>query len=519
VRKTTTLAVCLANLLTAEWAAAQTGKTFTVNSTASTADSTVGDGVCAASPGVCTLRAAIQEANTTAALDTIAFAIGTGTQRISVSAGLPAITSPVNIDGRTQPGYAGKPIVEIRGSLITGDGLQITAGGSTLRGLVVNGFSGDGIEITGGGSNVIENCYVGVDVAGTAAVRNGLAGIRIESASNRVGGTTIPQRNVISGNGSLGVEGGIFITGPSAQGNIVQGNFIGIDAAGINPLGNLGRGVAIHYASNNLVGGSQPGAGNLIAGNRASGVRIMAGSTGNIVQKNWIGINAQGQMKRGEWPEPGILSNARAVQIRGDRNYVVENILAGNTFDGVLLFDGTGVDLFPDGFPTGNVIYKNTIVGNGLNGIGAQVGINNWFGSNSIFGNALLGINLSSYALEGVQANDPGDGDTGTNGFQNFPVLTSAVVNGSQTIVSGTLDSLPSSGYAIELFANTACNVLGHGEGRYPLGGVTVTTDATGAASFSAAVAAAIPSGWALTALATDTAGSTSEFSACFVVP
>jgi hypothetical protein len=185
----------------------------------------------------------------------------------------------------------------------------------------------------------------------------------------------------------------------------------------------------------------------------------------------------------------------------------------------VLLFDGTGVDLFPDGFPTGNFIYKNTIVGNGLNGIGAQVGTNNWFGSNSIFGNGLLGINLSTYALEGVQANDTGDGDTGTNGFQNFPVLTSAVVSASQTIVSGTLDSLPSRGYAIELFANPTCNTLGHGEGRYPLGGVTVTTDAAGAASFSATVATAIPSGWALTALTTDAEGSTSEFSACLMVP
>src|SRR5215208_2718320 len=123
-------------------------------------------------------------------------------------------------------------------------------------------------------------------------------------------------------------------------------------------------------------------------------------------------------MMQKERPEPGTMSNARDVKIRGDRNYVVDNILAGNTFDGVLLFDGTGVDLFPDGFPTANVIYKNTIIGNGLNGIGAQVGTNNWFGSNSIFGNALLGINLSDYQLEGVQANDAGDGDTGTNGFQ-----------------------------------------------------------------------------------------------------
>jgi hypothetical protein len=510
------LVVCLAVWLGPALGSAQAA-TFTVNSTTTAPDAVPGDGICASSPGQCGLRAAIQEANATPALDTIAFAIGSGPQRIDVASALPAITSPVNIDGRTQPGYSGKPIIELRGSLLAGDGLQITGGSSTIRGLVVNGFSADGIEISGLGNNVIENCYIGTDVAGTAAVRNVLAGIRIESAGNRVGGTTVAQRNVISGNGGLGIEGGILITGAAATNNVVQGNFIGVDAAGLNPIGNLGRGIAIHFASYNLIGGSQPGAGNLIAGNRASGVRIMAQSTGNVVQKNWIGINAQGQIKRGEWPEAGILSNARGVQVRGDGNYVIENIIAGNTFDGVLLFDGFGVDLIPLGFPTGNVIYSNTIVGNGLNGIDAQVGTKNSFIFNTIFANGMLGVNLATYEFGGVDVNDPGDLDEGTNGFQNHPVVTSVVGGAGQTTVAGTLDSAPGRVYYVELYATNACSLFGHGEGRYPLTILTVTTDASGSAAFSTVLPYVVPAGWSVTALATDSDGSTSEFSRCVV--
>jgi hypothetical protein len=56
---------------------------------------------------------------------------------------------------------------------------------------------------------------------------------------------------------------------------------------------------------------------------------------------------------------------------------------------------------------------------------------------NAIYGNASLGINL--YPVLGVNTNDAGDTDTGTNNLQNFPVLTSVSSDGSTTTVSGTL--------------------------------------------------------------------------------
>lgn len=499
-------------------AAAQTGSTFVVNSTGSASDSSVGDGVCATASGVCTLRAAIEEANTTTELDTIAFAIGSGPQRISVTSSLPAITSPIVIDGSTQPGFSGSPLIEIHGSILVSDGLRILGGGSTVRGLVINGFGSDGVLLEGGGDNLLEGNYIGLDSTGTSAVRNQGAGVRIRSANNRIGGRELAQRNVISGNGGFGIEGGILIQGAEATGNVVQGNFIGLDAAGIDPVGNLGRGVAIHYASNNLVGGSEPGAGNLIAGNRATGVRVMAQSSGNVIQRNWIGINKRQEMRWGQWPAPGVLSNARGVHLRGDNNYVLENVIASSTWDGVLFYDGTGKDLFPEGYPSNNIVYGNLIFGSGMNGIGVYVGTGNRFLRNSIFGNVLLGINLANREFEHITINDAGDSDEGTNDLQNYPTLTSAVVAGAQTTVAGVLESGPSATYTLDLYANPACSVSGHGEGRYPVGQVTVTTDGSGTGSFETVLPFAIPAGWVVTATAANSSGSTSEFSACVTV-
>src|SRR5712692_9164441 len=96
-----------------------TAAQFVVNNTADEEDFSSGDGVCETAPGngVCTLRAAIEEANATAATDTIAFNIpGSGPYTIRPTSALPTITDPVTIDGTTQPGFAGTPIIELDGS-------------------------------------------------------------------------------------------------------------------------------------------------------------------------------------------------------------------------------------------------------------------------------------------------------------------------------------------------------------------------------------------------------------------
>ena len=474
--------------------------TLTVNSTDDAPDALGGDGVCATSNGNCTLRAAIQEANALPGLDTIAFAIGSGAQTIVLTSALPTITDPVIIDGTTQPGYAGAPLIELNGSATKGksNGLNITAGGSTVQGLVINRFPANGILLDSAG-NVIAGNYIGTDIAGTAAMANAKDGIEVDGPNNIIGGTTAAARNVISGN--LGT-GGIVLSGAAASGNVIQGNYIGTDVSGTVPMPNDGRGIAIEGAPNNLIGGTVAGAGNVISGNRASAIRtFVTGAEGNVIQGNFIGTDPTGKV---------LYRSYRGVQIRTNNNVVggtapgAGNIIAGN---------GDGV-VFAEDFPTGNLVQGNVITQNGR-GVSLRAGNGNAILANSIFGNAGLGIDIAPF---GVTPNDACDRDTGPNNSQNFPVLTSAASSPTGTVVMGTLNSTANTTFTVQFFSNGACDVSGYGEGKIYLGQMTVATDGTCNGGFTATFAQRLRPGQFVTSTATDPGGNTSEFSACVAV-
>src|SRR5262249_43981380 len=151
------------------------------------------------------LRQAIASANGAAGADTINFNIpGGGVHTIIPTTPLPAITGPVTIDGTTQPGYAGTPLIEIQGpagGAAAGLDLQGGSSGSTIRGLVINSFtSGNAIRIQSSNNDVIAGNYLGTNAAGTAALGNQV-GVYIQIGTNdRIGGTVAADRNVISGN-------------------------------------------------------------------------------------------------------------------------------------------------------------------------------------------------------------------------------------------------------------------------------------------------------------------------------
>ena len=91
---------------------------------------------------------------------------------------LPEIYDAATLDGTTQTGYAGLPLVEIDGSL-AGDsvsGLTIAGSGSTIRGLAVNGFGSSGVKLRGGSGNRIVSCFLGIDPTGRTA-RGNLLGV------------------------------------------------------------------------------------------------------------------------------------------------------------------------------------------------------------------------------------------------------------------------------------------------------------------------------------------------------
>src|ERR1019366_8191714 len=147
--------------------------------------------------GAGSLRQAILDANATNGLDTIIFQIpGSGVHTITPTSVLPSITDPVVIDGTTQPGFAGTPLIELNGANAgtTSDGLRLPMGNSTIRGLAVNRFGGAGIHVQlPGGTNFIQGNFIGTDPTGTLSRGNGSAvqsgGVWVDSSSgNWIGG-------------------------------------------------------------------------------------------------------------------------------------------------------------------------------------------------------------------------------------------------------------------------------------------------------------------------------------------
>jgi hypothetical protein len=421
-------------------------KTFAVNSTSDGANIAL-DGVCDADPRVfvqvCTLRAAIEEANNriqNPGADTIRFNIPTtlcnannGVCTISPASALPTITEQVTINGYTQrscstnPAPCSKPnssavgtnanlLIQLNGANTTSSfGLFIFgASNSVVKGLVINRFTG---------------------------------GIAIDS--NSTGGTT---------------------------GNRIEGNFIGTNASGTADLGNIVDGVAIDDP-NNTVGGTSRAARNLISGNGGNGVAAgEAGTTqvlGNLIGTDRTGTNDLGNDRDGVWCD----SSFNTV---GDETAASANVIAFNGEDGVTVVNSDS---------TGNAILRN-----------------------SIFSNGGLGIDLGN---DGRTINDVGDGDSGANNLQNFPVVSSAETVGNTTTIKFRLNSTADTTFLVLFFSNPSND----NEGKSFIGGTSVTTNAngnTGTLTFEPEQRVALGQRITATATATDFGSNdinTSEFS------
>ena len=228
--------------------AAEPGR-FVVNSTCDGDDASPGDRSCATSSGECTLRAAIEESNFEAAENIIAFNIGAGPQTITPDyRPLPDVSAPVILDGTTQPGFAGSPIIELSGARTSNNtnGLSIRAGPSTVRGLVINDFEsfdqydslvGNGILLASD-SNTVEGNLLGLDITGQIAKPNTNGVSIVDAGHNRIGGLSSAARNIASGNEGMGIK----ITGASVS-NSLLGNYVGTDSSGTTAVRNLYAGI------------------------------------------------------------------------------------------------------------------------------------------------------------------------------------------------------------------------------------------------------------------------------------
>ncbi len=196
-----------------------------------------------------------------------------------------------------------------------GPGIKI-GDGTEGAGNVISGNGGTGIVLTGTDGAVVAGNEIGTDLTGTTALGNVAAGININGSSNdTIGGTTTAARNIISGNGFVGVyiENAVkekdFGVTAGANDNLVDGNYIGIDVSGTVALANIVHGVDVEYdssddmndptsTSGNAIGGLTDtpgnGAGNVISGNTDLGVYLAPLTADTLIEGNLIGTNASG---------------------------------------------------------------------------------------------------------------------------------------------------------------------------------------------------------------------------------
>jgi len=383
VRMLGMLAVLLAGLLRTG-ATPVRGTGFVVNSyfdDADAHDASPGDCLCADTYGWCTLRAAVEEANACPGTDTITFATAMAIF-VGNSPGSFQLYETVTIDASSVWDTANNaPGVQINGKGGSFSGLYVNASSCRIYGLTITAFGGDGILVV--------------------------------SAANQIGGTGAGQRNVLSGNGT-----GLSLYSSSAQNNTVVNNYLGLtpagDAANPNETGLfIGNG-----ADDNFIGGSGAGKGNVISGNTYDGVLVEGlGTDNNWIEGNAIGVaaNLSTALGNGAWGirvRDGAANNTIG-GVGGSGNLVsysaysgiyvhnssgtqiTSNLISGNGSDGIDISDSTA-----------SAVGNNLITGNALNGVrveGASAA-GNLIWNNSIYGNGGKGIYLQNGGNMGIAA-------------------------------------------------------------------------------------------------------------------
>ena len=376
-------------------------------------------------------------------------------------------------------------------------GVQVDAGSNNTiggtasnAGNVISANANIGVEINAASTGTtVQGNLIGTNKTGTLDRGNTLGGVQIANADNNtIGGTAAGAGNVISGNGdpvpfnnASGVEVSV------GTGNLIRGNYIGVAADGATALGNTGAGTRVVGGSGNTIGGTAAGAGNVISSNGTFGVDLNGSTSGNVVQGNLIGTDKTGTLNRGN-AETSLLINGSSNNTIGGTAPNAGNTIAFGGIDGIEIDSGTG-----------NSIRANSIFSN--NGFPADG----------------LGIDLDG---DYVTANDTGDGDTGANGAQNYPVISQATSAGVLgTTINGTLNSAAGTDFHLDFYSSPSCDPSGFGEGQVYVGAQDVTTDGSGNAPFSAAFpSVTVAPGDVVSATATDPAGNTSEFAQCATV-
>ncbi len=475
-------------------------------------------------------------------------ATGAGIEAFPATSGLTVQGNTIGLTTAGDAALGNDDGINLRGGSGAQIGGAAPGAGNIVAGNTVAGERGAGIAIAAS-ETVIEGNTIGLDAAGDAIGNDGGIVLGAGAANTRIGGSAPGAGNVIGGHGTaLSVGGFGVLVGADSVATTVQGNVIGLARDGSTARPNT-VGIQIDNAAGAQVGGTAAGAGNVVSANLRSGIDLNGGtSTGVVIEGNRIGTDPTGTADRGNGQDGIFLADSAATRIGGTAPGA-GNVISGNGFSGIEASLGAGGSVI-QGNLIGTAADGVTPLGNDRQGVvatfvdgpltigGADPGAGNTIAANgrdgvavvrgsgvSVLGNAIrtngngdpsaLAIDLGD---DGVTADDPGDADdvTHPNRLQNFPVLGGAVTDGVATSVSGTIDTTPGAAVRIELFSSPACDASGTGPAAVFLGAAMVAAGA-GPTPWNAGVAPTA-AGRAITATATDLAtGDTSELSACAI--
>ncbi len=281
---------------------------------------------------------------------------------------------------------------------------------------VSSGNGNDGIRLVSSSNQIIAGNYLGTDVTGTIALGNRNYGIQISgAASDNIIGTDsdgnedASETNVISGNGS----GLRFLVAGTGTNNRISGNFVGVDMTGNTALGNLNNGIEVNNSySNTIIGTNGDNINdvierNIISGNDDDGIRLSS-TNDNTIAGNYIGLGVDG-----------------VTPIPNGKRGIFFTLTSSNNV----------VGYSPSMANTDELIVGNFIKYNGDSGIGhSGSGTQNRYSRNQLEHNGTLGIDLG---YDSVTSNDNGDGDSGANDLLNFPVLTAVIISNNDLTIKG----------------------------------------------------------------------------------
>ncbi|MEM1000377.1 MAG: T9SS type A sorting domain-containing protein [Bacteroidota bacterium] len=417
--------------------------------------------------GAGSFRQAIINANSSAGADIIRFSV-TGT--ISVIGNLPAITSPVSIDGTTAPGYVacGPPLISLDGGGGSGNGLQLLVGasGSTIAALNLRNFQLNAIQLIDADNCTIIANYIGTDATGLFAAPNGQNGVQVEVAANnnRIGGSDPCDRNVIAGN--LGT--GIALI--SSINDTIVGNYIGLSADGLSDLGNASNGIYMFAATGSYIGGLGTNDGNVISGQAFHGIVVDGGSNNTTIVGNLIGTNGTGTAAVGNEDSGILLINTDNLTIGGNTP-AHRNVLSGSRTEFAIFLintsgttvqgnyigtDITGIAPMPN--DSGGIRLEGNVNSVTIGGTGTGEG-------NVIAHNAGFGVSLPQASVSQVLISrnsmfcNTGLGiDLGGLGNANYPAPIFSV--GSTSGVTGSA----SPNATVELYYDSTCTATCQGK-------------------------------------------------------